>query len=827
MQNIRVFQSLQPECSGSSHVTNRDFSCDYKTNKIDTSSYGNHARSSSQQKFPKHHLKSKSILNQCNRYESLKKLTQKSSSPQMCRDDTLLYQKSNQNLSVVSKNYYGMKLASPHSAVLSYSIKKETPANTTSKILPSVTEARQVKALYCSSIQNKEKIRKIKKKNYQHKRQISLRESLDKRSLSTKGKFSTRESIMIDHQVPTPQESVLASLNTQKGSLESKFFDKRDIELRHLREKVSKLEENVITLEQINWELQNFCQENPDQEMDKTLQLQSDISDLLNPLNRKTLIKSLQNQIRINKKIKQKNETLTAENKRLKNKCLYYRNIVTELQHQSKHPVFRPPSKASDFQDSDFDTLERKYEIFEELVLHEYKHSEMLKADDPETVLNQTHEVSNIVLFLGKLNKLFTKLITCNSLNNIMTEIEEILKQILHCNRVSFLLKDEEVIKIFNEEDKGLGQNISIDNYGFVLVSPNAKFSKKSKIIRSSRLQKQEESSLFQPCFDDLEAAFYGKADKKVICHSVCKSEKIRKSKRFDPSAIYLVIQCEKHKSDKTRFSMNHLYALNLFNTMISECIEKTKVSFKMNMRDRISKNLLSSFKDVAYDKNLASIHLSVADSCSSIFEAKKANIFFVDHENPKFMYAITTVGTDPGGTKFISTYAKYPASYGYTGHCIQTHQITVYQDGVKKYRKNSPDAELEYISEIDNFVLEADVRNAIYGPCFDQHGKIQGVLQIINKVHSSESFTEECYPEMESICGVIGSAIAHANSVDNTMNMNWKMQGVMEKMDLITIKGDDLLADSSKTLEQYLIDAKDNFNKIKRLTKKKSSFRK
>ena len=47
---------------------------------------------------------------------------------------------------------------------------------------------------------------------------------------------------------------------------------------------------------------------------------------------------------------------------------------------------------------------------------------------------------------------------------------------------------------------------------------------------------------------------------------------------------------------------------------------------------------LLKSFKDVSQEKNLASIHQAVAASCAQIFCARKANIYLVDHTDPKLM---------------------------------------------------------------------------------------------------------------------------------------------------------------------------------------------
>lgn len=176
---------------------------------------------------------------------------------------------------------------------------------------------------------------------------------------------------------------------------------------------------------------------------------------------------------------------------------------------------------------------------------------------------------------------------TVTSLNNMMAEISTILKQILNCERVNFLLRDEELIKIFTEENKGFGQNITVEKYIFLLVAPNSIFNKKSKILREDKISKASDPPKFHPCFENLEGGFYGKVTKKQICHSVYIPEKIKKQKKFDIESIYMIIQCDKLNS-KTKFSMNHLYTLMFFNNLLSECIEKIKLEYKLQKREKI-----------------------------------------------------------------------------------------------------------------------------------------------------------------------------------------------------------------------------------------------
>ena len=179
------------------------------------------------------------------------------------------------------------------------------------------------------------------------------------------------------------------------------------------------------------------------------------------------------------------------------------------------------------------------------------------------------------------------------------------------------------------------------------------------------------------------------------------------------------------------------------------------------------------------------------------------------------FRYSITAIGTDPGGTKFIKNFVRYPINCSFTGYSIKTGKVIIYTEGEKKFEEGKEKKEIEYIQEIDNLVLENSVKSAIYGPIIDKEGNIQGALQIVNMINNNEYFTEECYPEFESLREVLGSAVHQANKVDNVMNMNWKMLGVMDKMDEMMVEGDTFLANSSKNLEQYLIKAKGNFLKM------------
>ena len=163
---------------------------------------------------------------------------------------------------------------------------------------------------------------------------------------------------------------------------------------------------------------------------------------------------------------------------------------------------------------------------------------------------------------------------------------------------------------------------------------------------------------------------------------------------------------------------------------------------------------------------------------------------------------ALTQVGLNT-----FKNYVRYPTNCSYTGYCIENQKVIIYNEGKKV--KDSQKKVIDFIQEIDNIVVESGVKSAIYGPLIDKDGNVQGALQIVNRVKENEVFGKEWYEEFESIREVLGSAVYHASKIDNVMNMNWKMLGVMDKMDGLIVKSTNVLEGSSKNLEQYLSEAK------------------
>ena len=292
---------------------------------------------------------------------------------------------------------------------------------------------------------------------------------------------------------------------------------------------------------------------------------------------------------------------------------------------------------------------------------------------------------------------------------------------------------------MFNEEGKGFGTNVYIEDKFFVIANFNKRFNKKSKILRENKIIKEGEFTMFEPCFEELDSAVYGKVLKTKMWHSVFNQKELKRNKESRSSSIYVVIQWEKDILDETNFSLNHLYTLTLFNSMIGQWIEKIKLLYYRKQVLDTTLSMLDTFKEVAQDKNIASISTAIENYLPKIFRAVKAAIFFKDHSKPNLMYVVTSVGDDKNGIKFIRNYWSFPTSLGYTGYCIQNKRILVYNQNEKNLQNIEANSEIEFFSEVDNFLSVNSIKTAVFGPIVDSYGNVQGALQVINKINDHE----------------------------------------------------------------------------------------
>ena len=76
------------------------------------------------------------------------------------------------------------------------------------------------------------------------------------------------------------------------------------------------------------------------------------------------------------------------------------------------------------------------------------------------------------------------------------------------------------------------------------------------------------------------------------------------------------------------------------------------------------------------------------------------------------------------------------------------------------KYDKNNEYQITEFNPELDNYLSEAEVQNAIYSPTIDGDGNIQGVIQLINIAKGYDNLDSNYLKEISCISAVIGTTL-------------------------------------------------------------------
>ena len=222
--------------------------------------------------------------------------------------------------------------------------------------------------------------------------------------------------------------------------------------------------------------------------------------------------------------------------------------------------------------------------------------------------------------------------------------------------------------------------------------------------------------------------------------HSVFNQKELKRNKESKSSSIYVVIQWEKDLSDETNFSFNHLYTLTLFNSMISQCIEKIKLFHYRKQVLGTTLSMLDIFKKVVQNNNnIASISIAIKNYLPIIFRAAKATIFFKDHSKSNLRYVVASEETIKNEIKLILNYWSFPTSLGYTGYCIQNKKILIYNQNEKNLQNIEANSKIEIFSEVDSFLSVNSIKTTVFGPIVDSYGNVQWALQIINKINNHE----------------------------------------------------------------------------------------
>ena len=301
-------------------------------------------------------------------------------------------------------------------------------------------------------------------------------------------------------------------------------------------------------------------------------------------------------------------------------------------------------------------------------------------------------------------------------------------------------------------------------------------------IIKLNKYKEVEEP--FELCFSSFEDAYYGKIGQRSICQAVFRNDTVFKIEKYKFQTMHLIVQWEKTTSNQETgiYSANELFKLKLICQAISSSLDKIIVNLQLKNAIERSFSAIKMFKDISIENNLASIWITVQEWIPKIFHAKKACIFFIDHKDPSYMFTCSDIGEDEKGTKFIKNILKFPSTLGYTGNAYIHNEKLIYTPKNSMLRKNPSEREVDFKEEFDNHVCESIVKWALYNPLKDETGKIQGVLQIINKETEGDLLNENntlylLDYKLDVLSEIIGTAIRNAITSTNIMALSYSMQ--------------------------------------------------
>jgi len=192
------------------------------------------------------------------------------------------------------------------------------------------------------------------------------------------------------------------------------------------------------------------------------------------------------------------------------------------------------------FEDMDYEKFDLEHNIFEELVKHEASLADRYKVSNSDNVIQENGNVTSIVLFLNRLNEYYIKISNETTINDLFEISSDCLKEVLNSYNVTFLMKDKFIINIYTEENRGFGTNIMVDEQYYVVARYNRKFTNKTKIVRDIKIKKEGEYLInFEPCFENLESAVYGRVLKKKICQAVINQKMFKRIQKPTSEVVY------------------------------------------------------------------------------------------------------------------------------------------------------------------------------------------------------------------------------------------------------------------------------------------------
>ncbi|CAI2382313.1 unnamed protein product [Moneuplotes crassus] len=379
--------------------------------------------------------------------------------------------------------------------------------------------------------------------------------------------------------------------------------------------------------------------------------------------------------------------------------------------------------------------------------------------------------------------------------------------------RITFLICNPVVLEAFNMEKKGYANNITIDGFEVFIAHSNKVYHKKSKIKRYNKIKRAGEKEFpFEPCFTSIDQAYYGKIVKGSMCHCCFKNTKTTNKLRGKLDSIHLIVQCDKNMSQNESgiFTSNEHFCLKIITQAISNTIEKIISGMQVNNIIDRTISALEIFGGITIQNNLASIFHSIEEWIPTVFNAKKACVFYIDKNEPQYIFTCTDIGEDEKGTKFIKNVAKFPCNQGYTGKCLEYKKCLVYQPPRANEVERNPEYQVQFKEELDNHVAERIVDWAIYVPLEDDRGEAQGVLQILNKETYGDLLFENntkilIDKKLNTLSKVIATAIRNANTATSVMSLTHNMQDIMKSVKTM-VEGELLIQSKESHVSENLV---------------------
>jgi transcriptional regulator with GAF, ATPase, and Fis domain len=141
-------------------------------------------------------------------------------------------------------------------------------------------------------------------------------------------------------------------------------------------------------------------------------------------------------------------------------------------------------------------------------------------------------------------------------------------------------------------------------------------------------------------------------------------------------------------------------------------------------------------------------LYQDLTDYLPKLFNFEKAGIMFMDHTTG-FLYSINENedGADPSKHEEIS---RYPINMGLTGICLAEREPLITLEGEDDPR---------FSFEVDNILRLLDVESLLIVPLIDSQNRLQGAIQMINKLDADE-IPKEDVVELLQICPSIAEVL-------------------------------------------------------------------